>query len=249
MNDEARRAAPDPGARPTRRSARPRARSARPARPGRLRLPLTVALTAAINLALLWALLHVAERPAPAVDPVLVTALSTLTPPPRAPAPAPAPPPPADRRARQRGHHPAPLPPLALAPIGDTTALALPTLAVDVDPADLPALVFPTVAAAAPAARATGPADRGAMLVFAPDLEDFYPTAARSRRVEGTTRVRIAIDARGAVTAVEVLASAPIGVFDDAARVAARQLRYAPATRAGVPIATTVELNLRWSLR
>lgn len=226
----------------------PRALSARPARTGRLRLPLTVALTAAINLALLWALLHVAERPAPAADPVLVTALSTITPPPEPPAPAPAPPPPPTAAPASEAVTPPPLPLLDLAPIGDT-ALALPTLAVDVDPGDLPALVFPTIATAAPAARATGPADRGAMLVFAPDLEDFYPTAARSRRVEGTTRVRIAIDARGAVTAVEILASEPVGVFDDAARVAARQLRYAPATRGGVPIATTVELNLRWSLR
>ena len=206
-----------------------------------------MALTAALNLGLLWALLHVADRPERPPELIVVSALSVVAPPPAPPAPlAPEPPPPPSAAPATSAEAP-PLPLLELAPIGDT-ALWMPAIAAPVDAADLPALVFPAVAGAV-SAPAAGAVDRGPMLVFAPDLEDHYPTAARSRRVEGSTRVRLAVDARGAVSAVEVIGSEPLGVFDDAARAAARQLRYAPAVKGGVPVATRVELNLRWSLR
>lgn len=126
-----------------------------------------------------------------------------------------------------------------------------------VDTADLPALVFPA-RAPAPAVGAgvggggtgsAGAPDRRPVLVFAPDLEDFYPHVARQRQLEGRTRVRLALDAAGAVIGVQVVESDPIGIFEDAARAAARRLRYQPARRGGRAVPASIVVDLEWSLR
>lgn len=217
-------------------------------RPSGTRLPIVIATTAALNVGLLWALARIAEQ-GEAPPPRLVTTLNTAPPPPPPPpAPSAPPPPPAPMVETTELTPPPPLPTLALAPIS-ATALAQPPTPVTADVSDLPPLVFPTVAAAPRAAPPSGPGDRMARLVFAPDLEDYYPSVARSRRVEGTTRVRLTLDARGRVAAVVVVQSDPVGVFEDAALAAARALRYAPALRAGAPVGATVEVELEWSLR
>lgn len=215
-------------------------------RPRGARLSVTIAITAALNVGLLWALARIAEQ-GEAPPPRLVTTLNTAPPPPPPPAPSAPPPPPAPMVEPTELTPPPPLPTLDLAPIGN--ALAQPPTPMTADASDLPPMVFPTVAAAPRAAPPSGPGDRMARLVFAPDLEDYYPAVARSRRVEGTTRVRLTLDARGRVAAVAVVQSDPVGVFEDAALAAARALRYAPALRAGAPVGATVEVELEWSLR
>lgn len=90
---------------------------------------------------------------------------------------------------------------------------------------------------------------RRAQRLFVPDLQRYYPRRLARRGVEGRTRVRVRVDAEGAVSEVQVISSDPPGAFDDAARRAVGRLRYEPATdRAGNPIPSEVEETLVWTI-
>ncbi len=71
-----------------------------------------------------------------------------------------------------------------------------------------------------------------------------YPRAAARRGLEGEVVVRVAVDARGDVTGVDIVRSTPSGIFDAAATAAARRYRFAPAQKNGVPVATTLEQRI-----
>ena len=92
-----------------------------------------------------------------------------------------------------------------------------------------------------------GPA-RGPTMIKPPDLSDYYPRRAVRRGTTGRTTVRLTIDSRGRVEAVQVIASTPAGVFETAAGRAARSLIFLPARRAGRPVRASVTLNLVWKL-
>lgn len=89
-------------------------------------------------------------------------------------------------------------------------------------------------------------ADVPARRLQPPDLRRFYPQAARARGLGGSSRIRIAIDAQGRVSGVEVLASEPPGVFDQAARRVGAALRYEPARQGSRTLASSEILILRW---
>lgn len=217
----------------------------RPGAGGRLVLAITA--TAAINLGLLLALVELsatAPAPPPAVAAPLTTRLPPPPPPPPRPSRAPAPAP--EDPAAEVTPAPA-LPPLALPPVA-TRPVGLPPRPERAELAGLPALTLPP--RAAPSAAGSGPPpDEAPTLIAAPDLEAYYPPTARQRKVEGHTRVRLTLDDRGAVDGVQVVESAPVGVFDDAAVAAARRLRYRPARRDGRAVPSAVVLVLQWSLR
>ncbi|TVR42925.1 MAG: energy transducer TonB [Planctomycetota bacterium] len=79
-------------------------------------------------------------------------------------------------------------------------------------------------------------------------LSRFYPRAARQRRQEGLTRLRLHIDQEGRVSEAEIIESQPRGVFDAAARSVARQLRYQPQTVDGEAVPTVLIEELQWRL-
>ncbi|TVR14014.1 MAG: energy transducer TonB [Planctomycetota bacterium] len=91
--------------------------------------------------------------------------------------------------------------------------------------------------------------DQSATLITGPEvLRRFYPRAARQRRQEGVSRLRLQVDRQGRVSAVEVLESRPRGIFDQAARTAARHLRYRPATRDGAAVESVVIEEMQWRI-
>ncbi|MFW5752485.1 MAG: TonB family protein [Planctomycetota bacterium] len=181
-----------------------------------------------------------------------VTDLAVVVPPPPPPPPPAPPPPPRDPPPPQVTPR-ASLPSLPQLELPDAPpepgSLALPPLDPSVDPLDLAAAV-PDFALAAPA----GPepaVPSGAVslaLLYHPDPEPYYPPRAKRRGTEGRTRMRVAVDAQGAVTAVTVLASSPSGVFEDAARRWARRLRYEPHTVDGQRVPARAIVTLVWTL-
>lgn len=89
------------------------------------------------------------------------------------------------------------------------------------------------------AARAVTPADL---------LRPPYPDSKRRSEEEAVLRLRLAIDARGRVTAVE-----PVGAADPDFLAAARghllrYWRYRPATEDGKPVASSMVITLRFEL-
>lgn len=88
----------------------------------------------------------------------------------------------------------------------------------------------------------------GPQLLAPPDPAAYYPYAARANGTTGNTLVRLSVGGDGAVTAVEVVESAPPGVFEDAARRLGRALRFRPAMANGRPVPARVELRLNWRL-
>ncbi|WP_437502729.1 TonB-dependent siderophore myxochelin receptor MxcH [Sorangium sp. So ce1099] len=97
----------------------------------------------------------------------------------------------------------------------------------------------PSTSPGAPGGQANAPPER----VQAPRLlegaEATYPEDAAARRIEATVVLRLTVGADGTVKDAEVVASAG-GGFDEAARVAALRLRFAPATRDGRPVTSRI---------
>ena len=63
-----------------------------------------------------------------------------------------------------------------------------------------------------------------------------YPTTAQQQRIEGRCVVEYRIAATGAVQRVRARSCEPQGLFEQAAIDAARQFKYRPRIRAGVPV-------------
>lgn len=148
------------------------------------------------------------------------------------------------------------LPTLDLASSAPVGALALPAVGCsDADlalPLSMPA--FTTIGAGdgpPVIGNANGPAayDVAAERESTLDLDRYYPRAARLRGVEGTTRVRLSIDATGRVAEVQILTSTPPGVFDEASLRVGHAIRYRPAQAAGKPVASVQETTIAWTIR
>jgi protein TonB len=75
-----------------------------------------------------------------------------------------------------------------------------------------------------------------------------YPAAALSAGREGRVELSFSVDAAGKVQDVRVVQSSPPGVFDDAARRAVRQWRYAPRDGLAVSTATVETVELKFEL-
>lgn len=149
----------------------------------------------------------------------------------------------------QRSQTPAPpappaiaMPRLEPAPAGlDSMGIGLPPYDPGADPAGV---ALPDV----PVAKDGAALSEAAALIQPPDLSLYYPYRARLRGITGTTRLRLQVGADGRVGAVEVLSSAPAGVFEAAAGRVGRSLRFRPALKRGEAAASSVELSLVWRL-
>src|SRR5690606_11025289 len=114
--------------------------------------------------------------------------------------------------------------------------------------------ILPALAQAQEGARrddTPAPPPRKPVLTRPPELLEaatpVYPQAAAAAGLEAAVKVRITIDATGAVTDVQVVEPAGDG-FDEAAVAAARQYRFRPAEWDGVPGPITVETTIHFEL-
>jgi len=76
-----------------------------------------------------------------------------------------------------------------------------------------------------------------------------YPPAAQRQGIEGVVVLRLAVDASGRVSDAMVVSADPPGVFELAAKEAARQYRFQPARRGGKAVMSTVEQRVVFRLR
>lgn len=76
-----------------------------------------------------------------------------------------------------------------------------------------------------------------------------YPAEMRASRVRGVVRVRIAVNPAGVPTAVQITASSGHRLFDTTATSwILRYWRFNPATRSGVPVASSVNTRVEFIL-
>lgn len=73
-----------------------------------------------------------------------------------------------------------------------------------------------------------------------------YTAAARAAGIEGKIRVRLTVDATGAVQSVELLAGLGYGL-DEVAIAAAKSAQFSPALECGKPTAAVFTISLRFS--
>lgn len=76
-----------------------------------------------------------------------------------------------------------------------------------------------------------------------------YPAVARRRGYEGRVVLRVVVDANGAVEAIEVAESSGHRILDRAALRTVRAWRFVPARRDGAPVAASVAVPVRFTLR
>ncbi|UNK58082.1 TonB family protein [Pseudoxanthomonas daejeonensis] len=76
-----------------------------------------------------------------------------------------------------------------------------------------------------------------------------YPEDAARAYINGKVLLRVAVDAEGRVTDVQVEESTPAGVFDAAAIEAARQWTFEPALQGGKPVAGQVRVPITFEAR
>ena len=75
-----------------------------------------------------------------------------------------------------------------------------------------------------------------------------FPPTLKTQGLEGDVPVIVWIDATGKVTAVKILKESPYPEFNEAAKKAALADEFEPATRNGVPTATTLKYNVSFRL-
>ncbi len=150
----------------------------------------------------------------------------------------------------------APAPPeLPAPPMPQAGAIIVPEYSDDL-PDFAPERIETSLASRLPGAtKATGPASlgdpsrtRGPVLIQPPDLAGYYPRRAKIDGVTGKTTLRLDLSARGSVMNVTVISSTPEGVFETAAKRAAKTLTFRPALRNGQAIAVTTRLVMKWKL-
>ncbi len=84
--------------------------------------------------------------------------------------------------------------------------------------------------------------------IFTTSPPPSYPTVAIQNRWQGTTLLRVFIDATGAVLKAEVARTSGHTVLDGAAVNAVKRWKGSPATRFGRPVPTTELLPVRFNL-
>lgn len=104
----------------------------------------------------------------------------------------------------------------------------------------------PSSGATSPPSGVTKPAEYrlGAGETPAPE----YPWSARRRKREGRVLIRLEVDPAGRPLAVSVVESSGDAALDQAAREALTTWRLTPALRAGLPVASTVLVPIRFAL-
>jgi protein TonB len=198
-----------------------------PRRPNWVAIGLIVLLHAGALLML--ATLDIVVLPHARRDPMVVTLIREMAPPP-AVKPQPLP-----QRQRDR---PQPV---------DTTTVVVPTPAPAFVAPEPPRAVAPEpVAAPAAAPAPILPPDVDA--ATAGRLPPVYPVESRRRREQGTVRLRVVITPEGRVKEVTVASSSGFDRLDQAALDAVRHWRFRPGTQAGVAVEAVGFLSIPFKL-
>jgi len=100
------------------------------------------------------------------------------------------------------------------------------------------------LAAAAPSTAVARPAAPAGLKAISREPPDFPKEAIADGLRSGQVNARIHVDARGSVTAVDILASQPSKVFDRAARRALLRWQFEP-NAAGQPSEADVEVKFQ----
>ena len=79
-------------------------------------------------------------------------------------------------------------------------------------------------------------------------VEGKYPEVYRAQNIEDTVKVRVWLDAKGKITRAKVVGPSKHAEFNKAALAAAKQWKFEPATRDGVPFATDQILTFTFRL-
>ncbi len=77
-------------------------------------------------------------------------------------------------------------------------------------------------------------------------IEPDYPAEADRRKLSGTVRLQLKVEADGRVSDVEVMNSTPPGAFDESAIQAFRAARFEPAQKAGRPVRALVMIEVQY---
>lgn len=83
---------------------------------------------------------------------------------------------------------------------------------------------------------------------FADAFHPDYPPSLRRDGLEGSVTVRVTIDERGRVIAVEMVRATNTAFFEETRRQALKEWRFTPATRDGVPICTEQTMTVSFRL-
>lgn len=145
---------------------------------------------------------------------------------------------------------PAPAPPAVVPPPAAAPPHEAPPATVEAPPVSPSASSAP--AAPVPAAALTSSVDLTyynardldvqphALRVIRPD----YPADADRRRLSGTLRLQLKLEADGRVSDIAVVSATPPGVFEDSALKAFRDARFAPAQKNGRPVRALVVIEV-----
>jgi TonB family protein len=83
--------------------------------------------------------------------------------------------------------------------------------------------------------------------VSAAEMQKYYPEEARKAQIEGAVRLKLRVDAEGAVTRATVVTD-PSGIFSHAAVKVALIYRFRPAKINNRRVATEIEFTIHFEL-
>ena len=166
------------------------------------------------------------------------------------PAPVPEVPAPVDVVVQSK---PVATPPAVSAPVPPPADVALqrpapPAVAADAEATAAEAQAAITQPIRAPVARAPERSEPPA-LIERSRVAPIYPRASRRAGEAGTVVLRLTVGVSGTVLATDVLSSSGFDRLDQAAQAAARQWRFSPGTRQGVPVELSIQVPIRFELQ
>lgn len=115
----------------------------------------------------------------------------------------------------------------------------------------LPTLVMFLMSAASAAAAESPPSGEATTLpryAFKPLVDDYYPSASRSQKEQGTTKLELCYDDQGRSTQVKVGESSGFAKLDQAALRWGKSVRIAPGLLGGRPRPGCVSIPVKFSL-
>lgn len=144
-------------------------------------------------------------------------------------------------------------PPAVSAPVPPPADVALqspspPAVAADAEAAAAEVQAAITQPIRAPVARAPERSEPPA-LIERSRVAPIYPRASRRAGEAGTVVLRLTVGVSGTVLATDVLSSSGFDRLDQAAQAAARQWRFSPGTRQGVPVELSIQVPIRFELQ
>ena len=183
--------------------------------------------------------------PAPAPAPIPPARPTKLV-----PAPVPEAPAPVDVVVQSK---PVATPPAVSAPVPPPADVALqrpapPAVAPDAEAAAAEVQAASAQPTRAPVARAPERSEPPA-LIERSRVAPIYPRASRRAGEAGTVVLRLTVGVSGTVLATDVLSSSGFDRLDQAAQAAARQWRFSPGTRQGVPVELSIQVPIRFELQ